>query len=464
MVNVRSTCLLLTLIFCLVLAAACNPAAPPEQGAGSASEVQGPVDPSELSGTLDVWGFGTEDPVGEVRVKAFEKAFPNVEVKLTPGDFDEQKFLSAVAAGNPPDVVHIDRGLVGSYAARGALVALDDYVTASELDLGVYLPAALEQVQLDGATYGLPEFNNVIVAYLNNGALEEAGLSPEAVKFGDWQTMAQINADLAKMSGGDPARVGFDPRMPDMLPLWAEANGGALVSEDGTESLLDTPEVVETVAFAAELLDPVGGQQKYQAFSESLDIFGEQNPLVADQVGITLFEQWYLGVLGEVSPDVDITVVPFATHDSGEPVSFAGGLSLAVPRDSDNARAAFEFAKFMTDEDTWFQAAQVDKRTDERAGSIYIGTYTGNQRADERIRAELIEPTGNEAFDQAIEVINQVQADAISVPANAAGSEVKSAWEDGVREALLGRTSPEEAMQKADEAAQQALDSAQAQG
>ncbi|MBA3627988.1 MAG: hypothetical protein H0W60_09650 [Chloroflexi bacterium] len=118
----------------------------------------------------------------------------------------------------------------------------------------------------------------------------------------------------------------------------------------------------------------------------------------------------------------------------------------------------------MTDEDTWFQAAQVDKRTDERAGSIYIGTYTGNQRADERIRAELIEPTGNEAFDQAIEVINQVQADAISVPANAAGSEVKSAWEDGVREALLGRTSPEEAMQKADEAAQQALDSAEAQG
>ncbi|MDQ3342445.1 MAG: extracellular solute-binding protein [Actinomycetota bacterium] len=223
--------------------------------------MEGPVDPSELSGTLDVWGFGTEDPVGEVRVKAFEKAFPNVEVKLTPGDFDEQKFLSAVAAGNPPDVVHIDRGLVGSYAARGALVALDDYVTASELDLGVYLPAALEQVQLDGATYGLPEFNNVIVAYLNNGALEEAGLSPEAVKFGDWQTMAQINADLAKMSGGDPARVGFDPRMPDMLPLWADANGGALVSEDGTESLLDTPEVVETVAFAAELLDPSAGSR-----------------------------------------------------------------------------------------------------------------------------------------------------------------------------------------------------------
>jgi len=155
-----------------------------EQGAGSASEVQGPVDPSELSGTLDVWGFGTEDPVGEVRVKAFEKAFPNVEVKLTPGDFDEQKFLSAVAAGNPPDVVHIDRGLVGSYAARGALVALDDYVTASELDLGVYLPAALEQVQLDGATYGLPEFNNVIVAYLNNGApmpsQSSGGLPPGA--------------------------------------------------------------------------------------------------------------------------------------------------------------------------------------------------------------------------------------------------------------------------------------------
>ena len=48
--------------------------------------------------------------------------------KINEGDFDPQQFLSAVASGNPPDLVYLDRELIGSYAAKGAMQPLDDLI------------------------------------------------------------------------------------------------------------------------------------------------------------------------------------------------------------------------------------------------------------------------------------------------------------------------------------------------
>ena len=93
---------LVALLAVLVALVGCNPAA--ERG-GEQAAPTAPANPEDLSGRIDVWGFGTDNAVGKARVEAFRKEFPNVKVRLTPGDFDEQKFLSAVASGNPPDVV-----------------------------------------------------------------------------------------------------------------------------------------------------------------------------------------------------------------------------------------------------------------------------------------------------------------------------------------------------------------------
>jgi multiple sugar transport system substrate-binding protein len=437
---------------------ACNPAAQDQEG-----EAAGPVEtvaPEDLEGTIQVWGFGTEDPIGKTRIEEFERQYPNVKVRLTPGDFDEQKFLSAVAAGDPPDVVHIDRNQIGSYANRGALLPIDDYIDSSGLDTGVFYEVAFDQVQYDGQTYGLPEFNNTIIAILNNKALEDSGLSPDDVDFSDWDSLAQVNRQLSKMQGDDVARVGFDPKMPEFLPLWAAANGSGILNEDGTESLLDSPEVVEAVEYAAGLYDAYGGRSKYAAFSQSWDIFGDQNPLVADQVGITLFEQWYLSILGEVSPDVDITVKPFTTHDGGEEISYVAGLAWAVPQGASNPQAAFEFMRFMTEEETWVTAAQAAKAEADKQRGVYLGTYTANRPADERIFAEVYEPAANEALHEGVQLVLELQETAVSMPPNAAGAEVLQAYTEAVEKALLGEVGAQQALEEADQEAQSALDQA----
>jgi multiple sugar transport system substrate-binding protein len=78
------------------------------------------------SGTLSTQGFGKPDEVGQARVDAFKSAYPNVRLALNEGDFDAQQFLSAVASGNPPDLVYLDRGLIGTYAAKGAASVIED--------------------------------------------------------------------------------------------------------------------------------------------------------------------------------------------------------------------------------------------------------------------------------------------------------------------------------------------------
>ncbi|MDP8958005.1 MAG: extracellular solute-binding protein, partial [Actinomycetota bacterium] len=430
----------------LLAVAACNPAAddsrgaPPQAGDTAEDTVatgEWPA-PEEFSGTLDVWGFGTDNPVGAIRMELFEETYPNVDVELTPGALDEQKFLSAVAGGNPPDVVHLGRDQLGSFAARGAILPLDQYVAASGLDVGVYREAAINAVQIEGQTFGIPQFNNVVVVYLNDQALEEAGLSAEDVDFSDWEGLREVNQQLAEVQGTNVVRIGVDPKLPEFLQLWAVANGGAILSEDGSESLLDSPEVIEAVEFGASLHEAVGGREPFEAFRQSWDVFGGQNQFVEDQVGVTPFEQWYLGVLGEVSPDVGVTVEPFTTRGEGEPISVAFGLAWAVPKGIENPELAFEFMRFMTDAETWVAAAQGDKEATESEGGIYIGTYTANQEADQRIFEEVYEPSGNQAFDQGVQVILEVQDVAVSQPPTAAGNEVQQAYVDAVNDVLLG--------------------------
>lgn len=448
------------LLVLMLLAGACNPAADRDESVAGGADVEAwPESPEEFEGTIDVWGFGTDNAIGAVRMAAFEERYPNVTVNLTPGEFDNQAFLSAVAGGNPPDVIHVGRQFIGSFAQRQALEPLDDHIEASGFDTGIFQEAALAEVQFQDQTWGMPQFSNVIMAFLNQSVLEGAGTAPDDVDFADWDALAQLNAELAAAEGGNVQTVGIDPKLPEFLPLWVMANGGAMISEDGRTSQLDSPEVLEALEFAVSLYEPIGGRQQYQAFQSNWDLFGAANPIVEDQVGVYPIEQWYLNVLGEATPDADVSVRSF-TDREGEPLSYSQGVSWALPRGSDNPQAAFEFMRFMSDTETWVEAAQAAKEEAESEGQPYLGTYTANREADQRIAEEVWEPTGNANLDSAVEAIQQMQQDAVSLPATPAGAEIEQAVNDAINATMLGQASAEEALAEAHEEVQAALDEA----
>ena len=133
----------------------------------------------------------------------------------------------------------------------------------------MFYESALADVQFEEQTYGLPQFNNVVVAEVNDSVLQDKGMAPDDVDFTDWQGLTALQEQLSVSRGNKVTRVGFDAKVVDFFPLWVAANGGSVLSEDGTQAQLDSPEAMEAVGFAKAMADAAGGQQHFAAFSGS---------------------------------------------------------------------------------------------------------------------------------------------------------------------------------------------------
>jgi ABC-type glycerol-3-phosphate transport system substrate-binding protein len=199
----------------------------------------------EISGTLNILGFSLPDEIATVRVDQFREQYPDVEVNITEGALDTQQFLTSVVSGNSPDLIYTNRDDLSTFAGRGALMPLDECIANMGVDMGMYREAAVQQVTVDGQVYGIPEFFNVILLIANNAALEEAGLTVEDLDTSDWENITALNEALTVVEDGEVTRIGFDPKLPEFLPLWAMANGVSLISEDGRTAQLNDPAVVE---------------------------------------------------------------------------------------------------------------------------------------------------------------------------------------------------------------------------
>jgi len=404
-------------------------------------------------------GFGLGDEIATTRVDRFKKAYPDVRLKVIEGSFDPQPFLSAVASGNPPDAVYMDREVLGTYAARGALQPLDDCVDSSGIALDDFRAPAVDQLRLNDKLYGIPEFYDVRVLMINTKALQSAGVQPSDVSTTDWSTLSSLQRRLTERSGGKLQRIGFDPKLPEFLPLWAKANGASLLSDDGRTAQLDDPKVVQALQLGSSLVEETGGYGAFKAFRDGWDFFGAKNQFQTDQVAVSPMEDWYLSVLADVSPKAPLATAKF-TDRQGNPVTFATGNAWAIPKGAKNATAACAFIKTMTDKATWVAAAKAKAAAAAKDGTAYTGTFTANQAADDIIFRDVWKPSGNASLDQGVRTVLDAQGSAFTTPASPAASEVKDAWFGAVNDVLGGKATPAKALADAQQKAQAALDKA----
>ena len=428
------------------------------QGTGD-TETDASYDPeAELSGTLTAMGFGAGDEIASVRLDEAKKALGDVQVKLVEGDLDIQQFLSSVAAGDPPEIVYAERDQIGTFASRGAIIPLTDCIEGEGIDTSVYREPALAQVTFNDEVYGIPEFNVVQITQANGDMLESAGLSVEDVNGSDWEAIAAANKELAKSQGGKVTVIGYDSKLPEFFPLWAKSNGVDLLSEDGRTAQINSAEAVEALEFAVGIYDAQGGFSQVKAFRDQADFFGEGNQFASGSLGAMPMEQWYVDVLNDVSPDAPMAFDAYRGKD-GEPLAFASGSAWAIPKGSKNAAGACRFAKTMTMTESWVKAAQ--ERADIRAkeDKPFTGVLTGNAEADEKIQ-EMTGSIEDPKWAAGVAAMYEANENTFSFPANPAGSEFETAWQDAVNRVLNGQQEPQAALDQAQEEAQKVLDEA----
>ena len=442
-----------------------SPADPGETNGTGATDGASPGDGDgtgevDVSGDIYAYGFTctTGDTVATARFNHVTEQYPDLNVECSESGFGTgQEFLAALQASNRPDVANVPRNVIGTYIDRDLFAPLDDCINQQGIDMGNFYDAAVNQVTVDGTVYALPEFFNTRVWILNDSVFADAGLDAEDFDVSDWDQIRDVNEQLLQ-ANGQVSRIGIDPKIPEFLAMWVHANGGRMISEDGRESMLDTPEVAEALEFAYSLIQAHGSTAAFNDFRGTWDFFGAENQVAADQVGGWPMEQWYLNVLAGNSPDDEITVKPFTGRD-GEVVTLADGNSWAILDGTDNYDAACAFISGMVHEDAWIAAAQ--QRADERAeaGQPNTGVYSGNRAADEVIFGEIVDLSDYPQFEEAVQIVVENQENAFGFPPSPAGEEFQQAVNDAVDRVINGEDI-ETALRDADQEAQSAIDAA----
>ena len=423
---------------------------------GQSAETDAEYDPgAELSGSLSVMGFSGVDEVATTRIEMAETELGDVEVELIEGDLDIQQFLSAVASGEPPSLLYADRDQIGSLAARGAIIPLEDCIDGEGIETGDFVESALDQVTLDGTIYGIPEFNSVQLTMANQQLLEAAGVTIEDVNGSDREAMTDAAGKLVQMQGDNVAVIGVDSKLPEFLALWVAAAGGSLISEDGRTAQLDSDEAVEALEWASGIYEAQGGFPAIKATRDAADFFGAGNQFATNTLGAMPMEQWYLNVLNEVSPDAPMAFDTVRTTD-GEPIAYATGSAWAIPSGSDNPEAACRWARVMTSVDAWRAAADARLALREEDGLPFTGILTGNTVADEEI--EGMTTAEEEPWASGVAAMYEANANTFALPANPADAEFEDAMFEAVNSVLNGESEPADALAKAQETAQAALD------
>ena len=411
------------------------------------------------AGTLNIYGFGPGDDVQENRAAYAASQLPNTKVNRPPGDFADQVFLTRLASGDVPDLVRMDRPRIGTYAAKGVLQQMDSCVPADVRK--TYRVGALRALTYAGHLYGVPEFTQPVTLVVNQSALRAAGVPLTDASTTDKAKLLATTRKLVKLSGGNLTRIGFDPKIDSFIffMLWVKWFGNQynVVSADGLHAQLNTPQAIQALTYAVQLINAQGGWKKFLTFRDTWDIFGAGNPFVKDQVGFTPLESFFYNSFSNNSPNVDI-VAKFFTNRRGGPISVFSGNGWVVPKGAKNVADACAYMKAVTSTQAWLTAAK--KRYDARkfTGRTFTGLYTANAAADQKIFEDIYQSFGHPQFDKAVQVAVQAGRYGFEMPVSPGGAQLVDATNAAIQRVLNGQQTPTQALNQAQREAQAAID------
>jgi ABC-type glycerol-3-phosphate transport system substrate-binding protein len=361
-----------------------------------------------------------------------------------------------------PDVIWLSRAETATWAVPGVIRPLTEFIDRDGYDTSVFYPFAIEEASYEGEVYGIPGGADVRGLYVNLDHLEEIGVSLEDIDTSDWDKLSDLGSQLVQASGDQVQRWGFDHRVQaNNFWLWGYGNGGRFLSDDGMEATFNMEENVEALQWAFEAYEAQGGSQLYDALATTFQ--GDQQ-FANGTVSMSVYEQWMLSAaIATVAPDMNFRLLPIRQWGSGadgEIATYSGGNGWYMTSGAKNPDAAWEFIKFLHTDETWRIGAEAVKALRQEQGNPYFPSLTGKPAVDQMQIDELYEPVG-EAFDSAVDLLPQLlegstQRELYRSPVGGQLEDIILA--DAIKPALAGSESAQDALDNANQAAQDAID------
>jgi multiple sugar transport system substrate-binding protein len=347
--------------------------------------------------------------------KKFTAAHPQATVKLQPivaseNDYYTKLQLSMRSPRTAPDMCYEDTFLINSDIAAGYLTALDDRIS-SWPDWSQFKETAKTAAQaLDGKTYGIPDGTDVRALWFNKKIFEKAGLPT------DWQPKSWNDIITAAQT--------IKQKVPGVIPLnvYAGTGVGEAASMQGFEMLLygiptgtlfdkqSQKWVVDSKAFTDALTayeqvwNPGLGPTPQQALAPTWANTVAQELLPQQKLAIDLDGSWlsnnWLESGAAPWPEWHTVLgnayMPTQNGEGSGKVTMSGGWTWAIPKNAQNANAAWEFIKMLTSKEGELEYdiknVQIPVRTDVAKDPSYLKANPTNPFFSDLVESTIYRP------------------------------------------------------------------------
>lgn len=306
--------------------------------AAATSSVTAPASSAKSSVTnVTMWGSFSGDQIKQInqQLASFNDSQSDIKVTYQAQEIVETKLLTALAAGDPPDVVLWDRYQTSLYAPKGALSAVDDLVSRDKVDLSDFFPAPLGELRVANKLYGLPMLVDNRSLLYNKTLLDKAGITPPTT----WDELANAANSLTVRKNGKLARSGFAIDDVGLFNAYILQAGGTMLAADGKTVAFDGPAGKAVLDYWADL---VFTRKVYEnGFDQGVNGFADGT------IAIKYDGPWNMPSYDAVK-GLDYGVVTPPTGPGGHKGAITGGFGLVIPEGAKHRDEAWEFIKWWT--------------------------------------------------------------------------------------------------------------------
>ncbi|MGK5741411.1 ABC transporter substrate-binding protein [Micromonospora sp. URMC 103] len=408
-----------------LLAAGCGGPAPSKDG-----------DDGKVGGTVRLLTpiFEGADGKAELdkQLAAFKAKYPDaaVEVDYTSYGKLNEKLTTSIASGRPYDVMLMGVGWVPPFASKGALAELDE----DEAGLTQrYNERVVEPGIYDGKVYGLPIMLDTRFGIYRKDIFAAAGITAPPSNF---EELREYGRKLTVRDGsGKLTRAGIDILSNDLrqtfLPLmWA--NGGELFTADGKPAF-NSPQAVG----ALQLMTDIIRTDRSEDFGFTQPNAATGVPLAQGRAAMMVGHNNVWQSIQETAPDlIKEDKIGFFMIANARPAMFQGGTLATVSAKSQHPATAKALVSFLTDQDA----------------SLAANEQRGNVPALKSL-ADSEYVKSNKAVQFAMQHMDAAFSEG-GVPA---WIEVRGDFKAAIESALLGKKTPQQALDELAAKAQAAI-------
>lgn len=272
-------------------------------------------------------------------VKDFTAEYPDIDLKVEVESWNDISTVvnTRISNNDAPDILNID--VFASYQADGLLLPAKDYVS-DEVYNKLY-PAFLEQSNVDGTIWAIPDLASARALYYNADILEAANAKVPTT----WDELIEA-CEAIKAYDSSIYPWGIDMTTDEGQAAFAYYtwnNGGGFVDKDGNWTL-NSDENVEAIEFAIKMVndgytntDPANNTRY-----DLQDMFGAGK--IAMMIGPNSIPQY----VADGGYSVNYEVAPIPTN-GGNPSVSAGVMDRFMCFDNDYSDAEMEAIKTFFD-------------------------------------------------------------------------------------------------------------------